>query len=80
MSSQCSTWSSIYSLIWVVSILAGYALPIAGIGQRSASERIQPPLLLTAESFAERYIEVIKCAGAVACEAGAVHDGERFRF
>jgi hypothetical protein len=37
-----------------------------------------PRLLLAAEDLAEHYVEVIEALGAVPCEAGAVHDGERF--
>jgi hypothetical protein len=48
--------------------------------RRVRSDNFQPPHLLTAKSFAEHHIEIIQCAGAVACEAGAVHGGERFRF
>jgi hypothetical protein len=55
----------------IEEFLTGVAMP------RGALQRL---LLLPAEDFAEGDIEVIKCAGAVAREARAVHDGERLRF
>jgi hypothetical protein len=37
-------------------------------------------LFFAAEDFAQHYVEVVERVGAVAGEAGAVHDGQRFRL